>query len=194
MAPKVTRRQAAKRRLPRPYRQGELDGLCGVYSTINAVRTLCPEIDKTAAVYLFETLVYALPDAGIDTTSALVSGIGRSALALIIKSAIAHIRSEHDIELMVRRLPQDLRRSGDLHGLWTWLAERVSPERVAILGLGGRESHWTVAVEVTRHQIKLLDSGSMGVLRRKQCTVGRAATRYSVSPVQVFLVDRKGGE
>ncbi len=35
----------AARRL-RPYRQGRLDGLCGIYALINALRLLCPKLDE----------------------------------------------------------------------------------------------------------------------------------------------------
>src|SRR3954470_21433807 len=38
----------AARRL-NPYRQGRLDGLCGVYALINALRLLCPRLTKTRA-------------------------------------------------------------------------------------------------------------------------------------------------
>ena len=31
-----------------PYRQGRLDGLCGVYALINALRLLCPRLDEDA--------------------------------------------------------------------------------------------------------------------------------------------------
>ena len=37
----------AARRL-QPYRQGRLDGLCGVYALINALRLLCPRLDEDA--------------------------------------------------------------------------------------------------------------------------------------------------
>ena len=37
----------AARRI-KPYRQGRLDSLCGVYTLINALRLLCPRLDEDA--------------------------------------------------------------------------------------------------------------------------------------------------
>jgi hypothetical protein len=34
------------RRQLKPYQQGRLDGLCGVYALINALRLLCPRLDE----------------------------------------------------------------------------------------------------------------------------------------------------
>ena len=40
----------------KPYRQGDLDGLCGIYAIINAVSFLCPEMDRETARDLFRVL------------------------------------------------------------------------------------------------------------------------------------------
>ena len=186
--------RAGRRRLRRAYRQGDLDGLCGVYSVINAVRALCPEVDSDAAAWLFETLIQVLPTTGAHPSTAVANGIGRTTLASLIAEAISYIDDEYDIGLAVRRLPKALRRTSELDQLWQSLAATVSPTCVAVLGLGGRHSHWTVAVRVSPRQIRLFDSGTMGVLRRSQCTVGKALTRYGISPPHVFLIEREDDE
>ena len=56
---RASTKRAAKGRLRQPYRQGDLDGLCGVYSAVNAVRALCPEVDHDTAGCLFETMPLA---------------------------------------------------------------------------------------------------------------------------------------
>jgi hypothetical protein len=182
--------QENKRRLPKPFRQGDLDGLCGVYSTINAVRLLCPEVDQAAAEWLFSELLYALPDLGAEPKEVVTGGIGRRHLSQLIRCAIRCMVDEYEISLTVSRMPKNLRQSTDLQELWTWLGERISPNSVAILGLGGRHDHWTVATDITAQQIRLFDSSEIGVLRRRNCTVGRAATRCCISPVHVFLIRR----
>ena len=37
----------ASRRI-KPYRQGQLDGLCGTYALVNALRLLCPRLGEDA--------------------------------------------------------------------------------------------------------------------------------------------------
>ena len=184
------KRQAPDRRLPRPFRQGDLDGLCGVYSIVNAIRVLCPELDQAAAEWLFTHLMHALPEVGAEPEVAVTNGIERRHLARLIRCAIRYMTSEYEIGLTVSRLPKNLRQSTDLQELWAWLAERISPTSVAILGLGGRHDHWTVAIDVTAQQIRLFDSGEIKVLKRRYCTVGRAAWRRSISPVHLFLIRR----
>ena len=187
------RRPKQRRRLRKPYRQGDLDGLCGVYSAVNAVRFLCPEVDGTTASWLFEALMQALPKVEADPATTVTSGVGRRQLAHLLKRAIGHVGDEMDIRLTATRLPDRLRQTRSLDELWVWLGRRVSPKCVAVLGLGGRYSHWTVTVEVTPSQIRLFDSGTMGVLRRRSCTVGKAVKRTAISPVHVFLIARKEG-
>ena len=118
-------------------------------------------------------------------------GIGRRQLAQLIRVAIDYVEDTYEIALAVQRLPKPLRQSSSLADLWRALAEVVTPGRVAVLGLGGRESHWTVAIGVTPHQIRLADSGRLCVLRRSQCTVGRASTRYSLPPTQCSWIERR---
>jgi hypothetical protein len=178
------------RRLPKPFRQGDLDGLCGIYSVVNSVRALCPEIDNTAAEWLFSHLMHALPSMGAAPEIAVTNGIERRHLARLIRCTIAYMTDEYEIGLTVSRLPKALRQSTDLQELWVWMGERVSSTGVVILGLGGRHDHWTVAVDVTAQQIKLFDSGEVKVLKRSNCTVGRAARRCSISPVHLFLIRR----
>ena len=48
----------ATRRL-RPYRQGQLDGLCGIYALVNALRLLCPRLDEEACEAVFCALIKA---------------------------------------------------------------------------------------------------------------------------------------
>ena len=69
--------RGGRRRGRQPYRQGDLDGLCGVYSIVNAVRALCPELDQDGAEWLFAHLMQALSKQGVDLSIAVASGIGR---------------------------------------------------------------------------------------------------------------------
>jgi hypothetical protein len=46
-------------------------------------------------------------------------------------------------------------------------------------------------VGVTSHQIRLADSGRLCVLRRSQCTVGKATKRYSLPPSHVFIIEQR---
>ena len=177
----------------RPYQQGDLDGLCGVYSIVNAVRALCPELDHEGAEWLFAHLMQSLSEAGVDLSIAVVSGIGRVELGRLIGAAIAYITEELEIELTVKRLPKALRLSSNLGELWQAFEASLSPDCVAIIGIAGIHSHWTIAAQITPKQVRLYDSGRIAVLRRGLCTVGKAVKRHGIPPKHVFLIERISG-
>ena len=191
MAQHGSTKRAATRRPRQPYQQGELDALCGVYSVVNAVRALCPEVDHDAASWLFDDLMQALPKVEANPAATVAWGLGRRQIEHLIKKAIAYVGDELDIAMTMNRLPVDFRRTSDLDALWTWLRRQVSPACVAVLGLSGRHAHWTVAVQVTPSQIRLFDSSRMGVLHRRHCTVAKANTRTGISPAHIFLITRR---
>ena len=187
---RVLPRGRRRRRVRKPYRQGDLDGLCGVYSIVNAVRALCPELDQEAAEWLFAHLLESLNGSGVDLSIAVACGIGRSELGRLIRAALAYIAEELEIKLTVKRLPKPLRLTTNLGTLWNAFETTLSPTCVAIIGIAGIHSHWTIAAQVTTKQVRLYDSGRIAVLRRGLCTVGKAVNRHGIPPKHVFLLER----
>jgi hypothetical protein len=164
--------------------------LCGVYSVVNAVRALCPEVDAETAAYLFDLLMQrVLREAG-NPSMAVTWGIGRLMVMRLIGEAATAMLDDFDIRLKVRRLPKPLRQGASRDQLWQALQAAVSPSCVAILGLAGKHSHWTVAAQVTPLSIRLFDSGAMQALPRANCTVGRTLKRHQIPPIHVILIER----
>lgn len=190
MSAQRTARGAAKRCSVKPLRQGDLDGLCGLYSTINAIRVLCPELDHATQVWLFSRLLHELPKMGARLEVVATDGVSRGQLAKLIRRGVADVAEEFDIRLRVTRVPKNLRRTAELKTFWTWLGKHLSPTSVAIVGLEGRMSHWTVAVKVTGQQVRTYDSGGMSAIRRSSCTVGKAASKFSMPPTWTFVIAR----
>ena len=173
-----------------PYQQGQLDGLCGVYSIVNAVRVLCPELSKDNFECLFDHLMQSLPRLGADASTTVAGGIGQRVFTALLKEAIAELAAECDVSMTCRRLPKKFRHSAKLGGLFRKLENTLSPTCVAVLGMDGTHNHWTVAVNATQSRIKLFDSSKMSVLRRSDCTIGKAVNRTGISMSHVFLVER----
>ncbi len=174
----------------RPYRQGDLDSLCGVYSVVNAVRALCTEVDTETAEHLFDLLMQKLLRTTGNHTTAVTWGIGRLMLRSLLDEATTYMLDDFDIQLKARRLPKTLRHRGSRDQLWQALAEVVSPSCVAILGLAGKHSHWTVASTVTPLSIRLFDSGRLKSLPRARCTIRATSKRHQIAPRHVLLVER----
>ena len=187
----MSKTKGTKRGKRRALRQGDLDGLCGVYSVVNACRRLVPEIDSDGASWLFSRLMRSLRKVGANPSHAIVTGVGRSAVIALLHQAIAAIEGKYDVKLAVRRLPRAQRQIKRLDELWAVLARTISSGKVAILGLGGNTSHWTVAVTVTAKQIRLFDSSRMKVLRRADCSIAETSKRTAIPPSYVIVVSRR---
>jgi hypothetical protein len=180
-----------KRRVGRrPFRQGELCSTCGVYSVINAVRVVCPEVDTATAEYMFGLLMHKLLRTATNPSTAVTDGIGRLMLASLIKVAADYLFDDFEIQLKVGRLPKSLRLNANIDHLWVALEKQISPTCCAILGLGGKHSHWTVAVRISQLSIHLYDSGQLKFLPRARCTVRSTKTRHQIPPTHVILVER----
>ena len=187
-------RRRRRSKMIRPFQQGSLDGLCGVYCIVNAIRALCPELRNDVFECLFDHLMRALPKAGVDVSVTITGGIGQRVFTALLKEALAEMAAEYDITLASRRLPKKIRRSIKLGELFRKLEGTLSPTCVALLGMDGTHNHWTVAVTATLQSIKLFDSSKMSLLRRSDCKVGLAVNRTGISMSHVFLVERSAGK
>ena len=183
--------RARRQRARRPYQQGDLDGLCGVYSVVNAVRLLCPELDGSDAEYLFDRIVQSLDGAVANPTACIVGGVGLRLVLGLLKEIAAELAAEYDIALRVRRLPKSIRRTRNLSIVWQELADTLSPTCVAIIGIYGRRSHWTVVRSATEARLLLFDSCRMRMLRRADCTVGKTSKLQGISIPSVVLIERR---
>ena len=62
---RAARKTPTKRRVE-PYAQGDLDCVCAIYTIINAVRALCPEMTIGASSELFRRLIRSLNEHAND--------------------------------------------------------------------------------------------------------------------------------
>ena len=65
---RAARKTPTKRRVE-PYAQGDLDCMCAIYTIINAVRALCPEMTMDASTALFRRLIRSLNEHTNDALS-----------------------------------------------------------------------------------------------------------------------------
>ena len=70
------RKPPSKRRV-KPYAQGDLDSMCGIYAIINAFRALCREITWDISTQLFQRLVRCLKRHTKQAHFPILFGTGR---------------------------------------------------------------------------------------------------------------------
>src|SRR5829696_8312171 len=96
----------ARRQLT-PYRQGRLDGLCGVYALINALRLFCPRLDEDACERAFCALIRARARQASSPLAVISGGLSRQELLALIGFWQRFAAREFGIILTVIRNPAD---------------------------------------------------------------------------------------
>src|SRR3954468_12333687 len=176
----------AARRL-KPYRQGRLDGLCGVYALINALRLLCPRLDEDACEAAFCALIRARARQAASPLAVISGGLSRRELLKLIGPWQRFAAKEFGVALTVSPLKVS---EPTLRGVWRGLCRALGGKSVAIVGLDGIERHWTVAYAATERTLRVADSSGLRAIFRSQCTVGRTSVRYRLRPSEVLIVRR----
>ena len=145
----------------KPYYQGALDGLCGVYSIINAVR-IVNDIDDQDGEDLFKAIIAYL-DREKNLSKIITDGLSILVIGEILKN--------------VKEL--NIAREKPFHGLgetglpefWSSMQEFLSlPNRSMLLGLGGVHDHWSVIEKISDKRITFLDSDGIKHIDRGKCT------------------------
>ncbi len=176
----------AKRK--RAYRQGDLDGLCGVYAVVNALRHLLRLRDEQCQK-LFEKLIKALAQDCSRVHERLLWGMGIRQLRRLVTVASRCRLQGQNLSFAAR--PLRLRREQrTLPDLWAALDEEVGPNCVAIVGLSGVDDHWCVVYRVTPKTLQLLDSSGETRINRSRCTVRPTSTRYCLELGEILLIER----
>ncbi len=141
------------KRARKPLQQGHLDGLCGVYAIINAIRYVCPRVSKNHAQCLFELLNRALAKqnpARAKAGSIVFSGLNRRQMWQLIEAARQHLAFKFDVEFKAERLLLRTNKRISLAELWRLLTEPTLLGRAAVLGLSGRKTHRSVVSAATQ--------------------------------------------
>ncbi len=174
--PPAAGKPPSKRRV-KPYAQGDLDSMCGIYAIINAFRALCREISWEISTQLFQHLVRCLNRHAKQALFPIIFGTGLSLMRKLLGEAQSYLKKKLKIELAVEPKGRDLK-SKSLEAAWQRLSAIVDETTVLILPLSGRWDHWTVLYDINVRKMRLVDSGQRRELTRSRCTLGATKKRY----------------
>jgi hypothetical protein len=149
-------------RAVRPYRQGELDHMCGVYCVVNAVRLAALPYRRLGYVNsaaLFAALAGKLDKRGRLRT-VITAGTGTSLVARLLRRATRWLRDEHELALEVTKPFR--KRDDPQHCLEVLAAHLALPGTAAIVGTA---DHWTVVQAIGSKRLQLFDSNGRTYLR-----------------------------
>jgi hypothetical protein len=172
----------------RAYRQGDLDGLCGLYSIVNAVCYVLRLRDEQCQ-QLFEKLIKVLEQDCGHLHRHLLWGMSFRQLRRLV-AAVSSCRLEGQKLTFVARRLRLKREQRNLPYLWAALNEEVGPTCVAIVRIAGITNHWCVVARVTRRSLQLLDSSGQTRIYRSRCTLRSRRTRYCLEAGEILLIKR----
>jgi hypothetical protein len=170
----------------KPFQQGRLDGLCGVYALINAVHMLCGPLSKRHAQSLLRDILSFLESRG-PLAVRCVEGIVIHDVAAILKHVIC-VRYP-----IVRSKPFHRRPNVDKAIYLQTLAEFLTAERTIVFsGIDGQYSHWTLIHKITEQTLQLYDSDGMRFLLKSRCSMVNDVDtqRHRLLPTHTYLLQR----
>ena len=186
-----------------PWQQGELDGLCGLYAIINAMKLLAASrghnFTDSSGAELFRQMVRSLHKRNL-LPNALWDGTSIMHVRNFLGGAKTFMRRNYGLDLVYSQLA----RKGEITRkdvFWRFLDSALAGDgmydfrfktpyqRVALLGLGDPLPHWTLAYGVTASSIKLIDSGSRFSLKYSACTVGESQpNHWMIEPEHTLVI------
>ena len=154
----------------RPYLQGALDGLCAIYSIVNAARIIA-DISEEESKNLFKRILVYL-ETGKDLSRLLGEGIGLNTVGSILRD-VANGR------IPERNMPFKHRPDTSLDEFWTEMMSFLDggSKRAVLIGVGGRMwDHWSIVHAISDRQVYFFDSHKLKSLKRSRCTTVRPTT------------------
>lgn len=162
-----------------PYQQGNLDGLCGAYATINAARLISKKLNTDAWQLVFLKILRQQIKHRKSVHFA-IHGLGLSKVSKIVQLIIS---PELDIDYS---RPFRRRVKVPLPELWDSISSFLNSQdrRSVIIGVETKDyGHWTVVESISDKRLNLFDSDGRKFINRKNCT-----TR-EITPETPLLID-----
>ena len=168
----------------KPFLQGALDGLCAVYSIVNAARIIA-DIDEEEAKELFKKILIYLEKSD-DLSRILTEGIGLNTIGGILRDVVnARIRS--------RLMPFKHSPETSLDEFWYKMMDFLDgePKRAVLICISGPMwDHWSIVHSISEKQIYFFDSHKLKRLNRSRCTTTRskASRPHVLCPTHTYFL------
>ncbi len=172
----------------RPFRQGDMDGLCGVYSVLNAINTLEYKNNREDYQTTFIAVLKQLYQEK-QSLQFLIDGLTTQDISRILRDIIL---SRFDITY---RKPFHSKADVSLSELWDtlFLYLKDDSQRAAIISIEGHYfSHWTTVSSLSQKRLTFFDSGALNWVNRSRCTTTELTAHHTfiLYPTTLFLLER----
>jgi hypothetical protein len=170
--------------MAKPYRQGTLDSLCGVYALVNAVDYLCGPLTSFQSRKLFRQILLHL-DAKGSFVSHCTEGIMINEIASILKYVVCK-------QYPIKRYKPFHRQPGvnKQHYIETLRQFLAQPNTIVLLVLEGYLGHWTLVQQITDKKLVTYDSLEIRYVLRSSCSMVNdlPEKRHWLMPTNTYLL------
>jgi hypothetical protein len=187
--PDLPSRWLAQHSGDKPYRQGELDGLCGIYAVVNALVLLTAKAapwTKTYSRTLFRRGV-AMVNAKGDLDAVILDGMTPGRWIELVEALTAQVASDLKLDIQVDRLE-----TGSASIRFTLVQEAVEAalarDALVLVLLDGVHQHYTVITGHTPQQFLLYDSLGLRRLTKQLCGNERSGKRHRIASRWVVIL------
>lgn len=167
----------------KPYQQGGLDCLCGIYCIVNAVKIVCGTSDEAA---IFNKIIYFLEEKKL-LAKALTVGIGQPDIGKIFEEVI-----NKEEKRVIRSMPFRKKAGLSLGEMWSEMMDFLSSSnRVILIGIGGKYEHWSLIESITENQIRLHDSSGLKIFRKNHIyndSDNPSGKTHFISPTHTYFL------
>ncbi|MBS3652375.1 hypothetical protein KEU06_27675 [Pseudaminobacter sp. 19-2017] len=182
-----------------PFKQGQLDGLCGLYAIINAIRVALGEEERRYRRSDWEELFYELlctVDDEIGAVRGVGCGLTTKSFHKAAHAAVEYMRDTHGVAISIGRLiPPHTKPT--LRQVMRAI-EAATAGQAVVACLSGKLNHWTVCRRATAKSLILFDSSSYLRLARSHCRMADEpklanGPQYIIHSSRLWLVARLAG-
>lgn len=168
--------------LPRPpWRQGQLDGLCGLYAAINALAyVLAPVItvERRWAARLFKHGLARIAE-HVPLTTAVRDGIDPEPWVTLVTHLAEHIAAKLDVPITVT-LPFASNAKVGRDEWFDLTRTTLDAGDALLLLLAGEHRHYTMAARLTPRLLGLHDSSGLQHLQLSAIGMGSSKRRHRI--------------
>lgn len=146
----------------KPLKQGELDGLCGVYSIINATKYLFPK-DQIDLEDLFAFILTKIDERNNPKLlTVILNGMSRKTLVTLYNDVVREyiFHTDKDLDMVAEKKKLESSQIGTaIQEMKEFLdnSDQDGVRRIIIVGIDGKINYWTCITGIKNNQIELYD-------------------------------------
>ena len=176
-----------------PYKQGDVDGLCGAYSIINSARLITKKLTEDDCMALLDRIIHHVEQK--KKISSIITG------GLSVRDMEGVMKKVMPKEFGIRAVrPFRTKKKVTINVFWNEVSKFINGNhgrKAVIIAIENHVwDHWTVIESISEKQARLFDSSEIARIDRKRCTTGKRNRNrtYSLGVENTFFLSKEKSE